>query len=108
MEPVTVPTGVIAELREIEQERRRVLAALDALDKRRAEVEQRYPPSRRLGDRVRQARTGLGISQRMLARIAGLSPSTISRIERGAFNDLSYGTMRALLIVFGPSVDLYV
>ena len=108
MDDVLTAHDTLAELRRIEQERRGLRDRLDRLDEQRALVEQDYPPSRRMGDRVRAARMGLGLSQVMLARIAGLHRSTISRIERGVPASLRYGTMRSLLIVFGASVDLNV
>jgi ribosome-binding protein aMBF1 (putative translation factor) len=73
-----------AERRQLDQERERLARALQDCWRRRAELEQAYPWARRVGDRVREARTHRGLSQEMLARVAGLHPSTISRIERGA------------------------
>jgi ribosome-binding protein aMBF1 (putative translation factor) len=75
---------VAAELRRLDREWSELRKALDSVGKRRAEVEARYPFRQRMGDRVRQARVTLGISQVMLARLTGLHPSTISRLERGA------------------------
>jgi ribosome-binding protein aMBF1 (putative translation factor) len=99
---------VVAELRQIRQEWRALRDAQDELLMRRELAEARYPASRRLGDRVRTARVGLGLSQVMLARVAGLHPSTISRIERGANGDISGKAMLRLWLVFGPTVDLNV
>ena len=108
MATTTIADAVAAQLRQIDHERQELRRALDSLLLHRELVEARYPARRRLGDRVRQARIELGVSQRMLARIAGLHPSTIGRIERGANSGMSGRTARSLLIVFGPSFDLNV
>ena len=39
-----------------------------------------------IGQRLREIRTGLGISQRQLARVSGVANATISQIEAGRLN----------------------
>ncbi len=39
--------------------------------------------SARVGDRIRRARTALGMTQQNLAELAGLDPASLSRIECG-------------------------
>ena len=57
-----------------------------------------------LGDRLRDARTDAGISQRELARRLDLSPSLISQLEKG-ISKPSVGTLYAIVTELGVSVD---
>jgi transcriptional regulator with XRE-family HTH domain len=45
-----------------------------------------HPTVRQLGDKLREARSRLGLSQRQLAERAGLSPGMLCLIERGEAN----------------------
>ncbi|MBV8315296.1 MAG: helix-turn-helix transcriptional regulator, partial [Planctomycetaceae bacterium] len=45
-----------------------------------------HPAVRHLGNKVREARSRLGLSQRQLAERAGLSPGMLCLIERGEAN----------------------
>src|ERR671931_183501 len=55
---------------------------IEYCDGRLADLHRRYPRESGLGSRLRDARRRSGLSQEMVARIAGVHPSTISRLER--------------------------
>jgi transcriptional regulator with XRE-family HTH domain len=57
------------------------------------------------GSVIRQHRERLGLSQRSLARRAGLTQAAISRIERG-LSAPNWETVRALLLAMGYEPDL--
>ncbi|HWW89402.1 MAG TPA: helix-turn-helix transcriptional regulator [Solirubrobacteraceae bacterium] len=59
------------------------------------------------GSVIRQHRERLGLSQRSLARRAGLTQAAISRIERGVTAP-NWETVRALLLAMGYEPDLRV
>jgi transcriptional regulator with XRE-family HTH domain len=73
-----------ARIDHVERELDQLDQQIHGLERRRDELEREYPWPLRFGSRIRHARTRHGFSQEMLARIAGLHPSTVSRIERGA------------------------
>jgi transcriptional regulator with XRE-family HTH domain len=54
-----------------------------------------------LGDEVRSARLGLGLSQRVLARACGLSASQMSRLERGRSPEVPLRTLAVVFAVLG-------
>src|SRR4051794_18759571 len=64
---------------EISRLRGEVVKAQKALD----DFHQAHPRRHDWAPRFRQARENLGVSQTLLARIAGVSPSTIRAAERG-------------------------
>jgi ribosome-binding protein aMBF1 (putative translation factor) len=94
---------VVAELRRIDQEWHEHWEAGKALSQRRNEIEALYPETRRIGDRIRRARKNLGLSQQLLARIAGLHPSTISSIECG--HGVSTTSLIHLSQTLGVTID---
>jgi DNA-binding XRE family transcriptional regulator len=53
----------------------------------------------RLGLWIRQARVGAGMTQWQLARLAGVSQSTISRLERGRLEGLALFRLVAIIAV---------
>lgn len=57
-----------------------------------------------IGERLRDERTGAGLSQRELARRLGLSPSLISQIESG-LSKPSVGTLYSIVTELGLSLD---
>lgn len=57
-----------------------------------------------LGERIKNARTGLHLTQEKLAEIAGLSPSHLSNIETGTTR-VSLNTVVRLANALGVSVD---
>jgi transcriptional regulator with XRE-family HTH domain len=59
---------------------------------------------REIGLRVGQRRTDLGLSQDRLARLCGLSRSTIHHLEKGTLNDLGAAKLLALLSLLGLDV----
>lgn len=56
-----------------------------------------------IGDRLRELRTARGMSLRVLAQQANVSPTLLSQIERGV-TEPSLATLRRLAGVFGESV----
>ena len=59
---------------------------------------------REIGLKVGQRRTDLGLSQDRLARLCGLSRSTIHHLEKGTLNDLGAAKLLALLSLLGLDV----
>lgn len=57
-------------------------------------------------DRLRAARTLNGLSAREVARLAGVEPSTVTRIEQGAFPRASYEVISRLLRANDLGADL--
>jgi HTH-type transcriptional regulator/antitoxin HipB len=60
----------------------------------------------RLGTALRQVRIRRGLRQSDLARVAGVSQSTISRIERGHFGALSIDTARRVAAALDVRIDM--
>jgi transcriptional regulator with XRE-family HTH domain len=58
-----------------------------------------------LGERVRKRREKLGLSQRELARVSGISQPTISNIERGAQEEVTTAVLRPLARALNCSAD---
>ncbi|GAA0988144.1 cupin domain-containing protein [Acrocarpospora macrocephala] len=56
-----------------------------------------------IGDRLHELRTARGMSLRVLAQQAGVSPTLLSQIERGV-TEPSLATLRRLAGVFGESI----
>jgi transcriptional regulator with XRE-family HTH domain len=57
------------------------------------------------GNLIRQHREELGLSQRSLARRAGMTQAAISRLERG-LTAPNWETLRALMLAMGYEPDL--
>lgn len=55
------------------------------------------------GVRVRAIREGKGISQAEAARQSGMLPQSLAKLERGATNNPTLKTIRALAAVLGVS-----
>jgi HTH-type transcriptional regulator / antitoxin HipB len=60
----------------------------------------------RVGTVLRQVRLRRGLRQADVARIAGVSRTTISRIERGHFGEASLSTLRRVAAVLDVRLDL--
>ena len=58
-----------------------------------------------LGQRIQQCRHRKGISQRELARRAGVRHALISELETGKRNDAMASTIRAIAIALDTSMD---
>ena len=58
-----------------------------------------------LGERVRRARTGLGMTQEQLSAATGLKQFHISRIESGDIKDVKGDTLRRLARALRVSTD---
>lgn len=59
---------------------------------------------REIGLKVGQRRTDLGLSQERLAKLCGLSRSTIHHLEKGSLNDLGAAKLLSLLSLLGLNV----
>jgi transcriptional regulator with XRE-family HTH domain len=60
---------------------------------------------REVGMHVHHKRKELGISQAQLAKLAGLSRTTVNQLESGALQDLGYTKLSQLLGILGLSFD---
>jgi len=60
---------------------------------------------REVGMHVHDKRKELGISQAQLAKLAGLSRTTVNQLESGALEDLGYTKLNQLLSILGLSFD---
>src|SRR5262245_434557 len=60
----------------------------------------------RVGPALRTIRIRRGLRQIDVAKLAGVSPSTVSRIERGQFGSLSLDVVRAVAKVLEVRIDL--
>lgn len=59
---------------------------------------------REIGLKVGQRRADLGLSQQRLAKLCGLSRSTIHHLEKGSLNDLGAAKLLSLLSLLGLDV----
>ena len=59
-----------------------------------------------IGDELRRARRGAGLSQRVVGRASGLSHSTVSRIEHGRLPNASIAELARVGAVVGLRVSL--
>lgn len=60
---------------------------------------------REVGMHVHEKRKELGITQAQLAKLAGLSRTTVNQLESGALEDLGYSKLSQLLGMLGLSFD---
>ncbi|WP_156226348.1 helix-turn-helix domain-containing protein [Herbaspirillum chlorophenolicum] len=60
---------------------------------------------REVGMHVHDKRKALGISQAQLAKLSGLSRTTVNQLESGALEDLGYTKLNHLLGILGLSLD---
>jgi DNA-binding XRE family transcriptional regulator len=91
--------AVRAEIRRLRCDRAAAERLVEYYDWQLAELYRMYPFRERLGDRLRRARERSGLTQIMLARVAGLHPSTVARAER--IGRPSYETLAAMCEVLG-------
>jgi DNA-binding XRE family transcriptional regulator len=91
--------AVRAEIRRLRCERAAAERLVEHYEWQLAELYRMYPFRERLGDRLRRARERSGLTRTMLARIAGLHPSTVARAER--IGRPSYETVVAICGVLG-------
>jgi len=59
-----------------------------------------------LGKTIRKRRKEYGLTQAQLAQKAGLSRTTLSKIENGYFGNISVATLDNILSVLGLAIDL--
>jgi ribosome-binding protein aMBF1 (putative translation factor) len=93
--------AVRAEIGRLRRERHAAERMVEYYEWQLAELYRMYPFRQQLGDRLRRARKRSGLSQSMLARVAGLHPSTVARAER--FGRPSYESLVAVCEVLGIS-----
>ncbi|GAB3428119.1 helix-turn-helix domain-containing protein [Massilia solisilvae] len=60
---------------------------------------------REVGMHVHDRRKEIGLSQAQLARLAGLSRTTVNQLESGALEDLGYTKLSQLLGILGLTFD---
>jgi transcriptional regulator with XRE-family HTH domain len=58
-----------------------------------------------IGRKVRERRAALGLSQLRLARLSGLSRSTVNQLENGVLRDLGVAKLISLLDLLGLSMQ---
>jgi ribosome-binding protein aMBF1 (putative translation factor) len=95
--------AVRAEIRRLQCERHAAERLVEYYEWQLIELYRLYPFRDRLGDRLRRARERSGLSRTMLARIAGLHPSTVARAER--MGRPSYESLVAICRVLGVPAD---
>jgi len=95
--------AVRAEIQRLRCERRAAERVVEYVDWQLAELYRAYPFRDGLGERLRRARERSGLSRRMLARIAGLHPSTVARAERTGRT--SYDSLVSICRVLGVAPD---
>ncbi|HVL37092.1 MAG TPA: helix-turn-helix transcriptional regulator, partial [Burkholderiales bacterium] len=59
-----------------------------------------------IGRRVREARTGRGLTQKALADSCGLARQTIAQLEQGTFSDLGIRKIERVLHVLGLGLQI--
>lgn len=60
---------------------------------------------REVGMHVHDKRKSLGISQAQLAKLAGLSRTTVNQLESGALDDLGFSKLTQLMSILGLTFD---
>ena len=58
-----------------------------------------------IGEHVKEARTALGLTQAQVAKLAGLSRTTVNQLESGLLSDLGYSKLLNLLSILGLDLD---
>jgi transcriptional regulator with XRE-family HTH domain len=58
-----------------------------------------------IGHKVRERRAALGLSQLRLAKLSGLSRSTVNQLENGVLRDLGVAKLMSLLDLLGLSMQ---
>jgi ribosome-binding protein aMBF1 (putative translation factor) len=101
--PAALDEALRAEIRRLRCEKHAAQRVAEYCDWQLAELYRMYPFRDRVGDRLRRARERSGLSRTMLARVAGLHPSTVARAE--TTGRTSYSTLVALCQVLGITVD---
>lgn len=74
------------------------------LDRGRVEAHKRRMVAELRGQRLRELREGLGLTQAQLAESIGVGPRLVSRIERGDLDDVRIGTLRAYAAALGADL----
>jgi len=60
-----------------------------------------------LGDRIRELREAAGLTRERLAHEAGITLSTLQKLEQGHVIDPNWSTVRALAIVLNVDMNLW-
>lgn len=58
-----------------------------------------------IGKKVRERRAELGIAQKQLSELSGVSRVTINQLENGALEDLGYARLNSILNVLGITLE---
>lgn len=85
--------------------RRLLVAQIKEIDAELRRLEELNPVHLRFAAGIRAARQRSGLSQSMLARLAGLHPSTIGRIERGQLKNMRATTVAPLAQILNLDLD---
>jgi len=59
-----------------------------------------------IGIKIKEKRKELGITQAKLAQKAGISRTTLSKLENGYFGNISVATLDTILSVLGLKIEL--
>jgi len=59
-----------------------------------------------LGEKIREKRKESGLTQAQLAQKAGLSRTTLSKLENGYFGNISVATLDNILSALGLCIEL--
>lgn len=65
----------------------------------------RYPNRARIGARIREIREQRGIDAKDLAKLAGIDPANLSRIENGKYS-IGFDILSRIAMALGKKVDL--
>jgi DNA-binding transcriptional regulator YiaG len=93
-------------LRRIETRLTKARRHVAALEHQRREWHEDHPHhhAKQIGRRIRQIRGEMNLSQRMLARLASMTPSTLSALELGR-RDISTPSLYKICAATGASTD---
>ena len=58
-----------------------------------------------IGARIKHFRERKGLNQSELARLCGITPATISRLESGGLKDVQTAIAKRLALALGVSID---
>lgn len=64
----------------------------------------RYPNRARIGDRIREIREKKGIAAKDLAKLVGIDPSNLSRIENGKYS-IGFDILSRIAMALGKKID---
>jgi len=83
----------------------RVVTLPDMVGRPTRERQRHYEAGRLLGSEVQRRRRALRLARRELAAAAGISPTTLARIEQQRTTDPGVFTVQALAVALGARID---